>query len=308
MLIRSLLISSIAYLIVINLFKILGNESSSGRLKKDLLEIKDLNKPKMIIEDVLNLSFAERIIKPTVDTFIKGIATVLPINEKSYNELNTKLSQAGIKMDAKDFRAMNVIIIAGSGIALFLISLKNREPFYQAIFKLFAGGAMGYSFRRFSLESKITQRKTDIKKQLPEVMDILSVSVVAGLGFDQALGYVVERAKGPLIDEFNITQREITLGKSRKESLNDLANRCQVEELKTFTNAIIQADEMGISMQNVLNSQSKMIREAYKQEIEEHAAKIPVKILIPMVLFIFPVIFIVLIGPAVPQIMGALGN
>ncbi|HEY4543436.1 MAG TPA: type II secretion system F family protein, partial [Tissierellaceae bacterium] len=133
-------------------------------------------------------------------------------------------------------------------------------------------------------------------------------SVVAGLGFDQALGYVVERAKGPLIDEFNITQREITLGKSRKESLNDLANRCQVEELKTFTNAIIQADEMGISMQNVLNSQSKMIREAYKQEIEEHAAKIPVKILIPMVLFIFPVIFIVLIGPAVPQIMGALGN
>lgn len=308
MLIKSLLISSVAYLIVINLFKILGSENSSGRFKKDLLDIKDLNKPKLVIEDVLNLSFAERIIKPTVDTFIKGIATVLPINEKSYNELNTKLSQAGIKMDAKDFRAMNVIIIAGSGIVLFLMSLKNREPFYQAIFKLFVGGSMGYSFRRFSLESKITQRKTDIKKQLPEVMDILSVSVVAGLGFDQALGYVVERAKGPLIDEFNITQREITLGKSRKESLNDLANRCQVEELKTFTNAIIQADEMGISMQNVLNSQSKMIREAYKQEIEEHAAKIPVKILIPMVLFIFPVIFIVLIGPAVPQIMGALGN
>ena len=308
MLVRSLLISSVAYLIVVNLFKILGNESRSGRLNKDLLEIKDLNKPKMIIEDVLNLSFAERIIKPTVDTFIKGIATVLPINDKSYNELNTKLSQAGIKMDAKDFRAMNILIIAGSGIVLFLMSLKNREPFYQAIFKLFVGGAMGYSFRRFSLESKITQRKAEIKKQLPEVMDILSVSVVAGLGFDQALGYVVDRAKGPLIDEFNITQREITLGKSRKESLNDLADRCQVEELKTFTNAIIQADEMGISMQNVLNSQSKMIRESYKQEIEEHAAKIPVKILIPMVMFIFPVIFIVLIGPAVPQIMGALGN
>lgn len=308
MLIKSLLISSVAYLVVINLFKILGSENSSGRFKKDLLEIKDLNKPKLIIEDVLNLSFAERIIKPTIDMLIRGIATVLPINEKSYNELNTKLSQAGIKMDAKDFRAMNVIIIAGSGIVLFLISLKNREPFYQAILKLFVGGGMGYSFRRFSLESKITQRKAEIKKQLPEVMDILSVSVVAGLGFDQALGYVVERAKGPLIDEFNITQREITLGKSRKESLNDLANRCQVEELKTFTNAIIQADEMGISMQNVLNSQSKMIREAYKQEIEEHAAKIPVKILIPMVMFIFPVIFIVLIGPAVPQIMGALGN
>ena len=98
------------------------------------------------------------------------------------------------------------------------------------------------------------------------------------------------------------------LGKPRKEALNRLSERTEIEEVKSFTNAIIQADELGISLQNVLMSQSQMIRTSHRQDVEERAAKIPVKILIPMVLFIFPVIFIILLGPAVPTIIDALGG
>ena len=302
---QSIVMAVSAFFIVDGIMDVLNN--ANDIVKSRLETIRNLNKVMDMNGDIMDLSFQERIIKPIAENMIRSVAMLLPVKEESQETLKGKLRQAGIKMNPKDYRAMNIIIIAlltGLG---FLYG-KSQPGLLESLKFAGLGLLTGYVYRRYSLEGKITARKKAIKSQLPEVMDILSVSVVAGLSFDQALGHVVERAQGPLIDEFAIARREITLGKLRKDALNQLAERCDVPAVKSFTSAVIQADELGISMQNVLNTQSQMIRESHKQEVEEKAAKIPVKILLPMVAFIFPVIFIILLGPAVPSLMEAMGG
>ncbi|WP_350343105.1 type II secretion system F family protein [Proteinivorax tanatarense] len=301
-----LLVSIITYILVILLFNVLGEKHKVYKTR--LKDIKNVNKPTLPNNDIMELSFEERFIKPLVDKMIQSAANLFPIKKKSQIKLGQKLSKAGINMSPKDYRAMNLIIIIGFGVVSGYIGSRTGANIIQLFLYLIIGIFFGYVYRRYSLETKISNRKKEIKSQLPQVIDILSVSIVAGLSFDQALEYVIERTKGPLIDEFHIVKREINLGKKRKDALKALGERCEIDEVKSFTSSVIQADELGTSMQNVLNSQSKMLRISHKQEVEEAAAKIPVKILIPMVVFIFPVIFIVLLGPAVPQIIEALGN
>ena len=302
---QSIILAISAFVIVDSILSIFTGDSQL--LKIRLERIKNLNKATEVSDDIMDLSFEERVIKPIVDNIIKSVSVMLPIKEESQAKLGEKLQLAGITMNPRDYRAMNIIIIVSMGALGFLYG-KGQRGFFEPLKFGGLGLFAGYTYRKYSLEGKITERKKRIRSQLPEVMDILSVSVVAGLSFDQALGHVVERAEGPLIEEFAIARREITLGKTRREALNGVAERTQEDDIKSFISAVNQADELGISMQNVLNSQSMMIREARQQEVEERAAKIPVKILIPMVLFIFPVIFIVLLGPAVPSLLEAMGG
>lgn len=145
-----------------------------------------------------------------------------------------------------------------------------------------------------------------MSKELPDVLDLLTVSVESGLGFDAALQKVVRKTKGPLSNEFNKTLQEIKMGKARRDALRDLANRTGVEDLSTFIGAIIQADQLGVSIGNVLRIQSKQMRQIRKQRIEEKAMKAPIKMLLPMVFFIFPTLFLVLLGPAAIQLIESL--
>jgi len=135
------------------------------------------------------------------------------------------------------------------------------------------------------------------------VWDMLRFRVEAGLGLEQAMIHVVNNFVGPLIDEIAVSNREMALGRNRRDALLILGDRCELEEMKTFVRAIVQAGEMGISIKNVLRSQSAYMRQSRRNKIEEKAMQISVKILIPMVLFIFPVIFIVLLGPAALSII-----
>ena len=170
------------------------------------------------------------------------------------------------------------------------------------------GMLLGYTMRRLELTSSITKRREEIESQLPEALDMLSVCVEAGLGFDQALQYLVKRCKGQLIDEFSTVQREISLGRKRSDALKRMADRCDIDDIRSFVGVVVQADELGFSIKNVLKMQAVAIRQSHKQKTEEKAMKIPVKILIPLVVFIFPVIFIILLGPAIPSIMSSLGG
>jgi tight adherence protein C len=258
--------------------------------------------------DEMNVPFGKRFLKPMGDRLVKSIAAILPMNKKSQQKLTEQLIQAGIRMSARDYAAMNLLIVFVFTAIGGYWGIVLKKPAFQTVLFALGGFYAGYTLRRFSLTSKITKRKNILQAQLPEVLDLLSVSVSAGLGFDQALAYVVEKSKGPLIDEFYIAQQEISMGRPRKDALKEFAVRCNLEEIKMFVSAVIQADELGISMQNILSTQAAMIRIAHKQHVEEAAMKIPVKILIPIVLFIFPVIFIVLLGPAVPSILKALGG
>jgi tight adherence protein C len=135
-------------------------------------------------------------------------------------------------------------------------------------------------------------------------MDLLSVSMEAGLGFDSALVKIGERLKGPLVDELGIVLIEVQLGRPRRDALKNLADRSSLEDLRTFVSSIIQAEQLGIPIKNVLNSQAHQLRVTRRQRAEEKAMKAPVKMMIPLVVFVFPVLFIILLGPAVIDIMN----
>jgi tight adherence protein C len=134
-------------------------------------------------------------------------------------------------------------------------------------------------------------------------LDLLTVSVEAGLGFDQALLKIVEKTKGPLTEECIRVLHEIRIGKARRDALREMGKRTGVEDLQTFVAAIIQADQLGVSIGNVLRIQSRQLRQKRRQKAEEKAQKAPVKMLIPMILFIFPSLFILLLGPGVLQLI-----
>lgn len=250
--------------------------------------------------------FFERIIVPLLDTLIQRVAIVIPLNENARERLDKQLLLAGSRLRAREYTAMTVIMVVCIMIAgPWVVNTLTGKPLPvvsgMAIFA-FAGLVL----RRFNLTSAITKRKSTIEAQLPNIIDLLSVSVTAGLGFEQALGYVTERCEGVLVDEFKLLQQQLLMGRSKKEAMRGLAERCEIDEVATFVSSVLQAEEVGISMQNILNSQSNAIRQSHKQKVEEKAAKLPVKILLPIVLFIFPVIFIVLLGPAAITAMQTL--
>jgi len=263
-------------------------------------------KKKSVDEEELSKPVGERILKPLGKKIIKFTLKIIP---KETNEnLKKKLIQGGINMTVDEFNAFRVLIIILSGVLFFSIMTLRAESVMNRIMWGLIGVIIGYVLILFGLRIRIIKRNDAINMQLPEVMDLLSVSVEAGLGFDQALKEVTESFKGPLIDEFNTTRREMQLGRTKKEALLEMAGRCQVEDLSLFVSAVIQGEQFGISLKNILRTQSFAIRLRHKQRIEEKAAKLPVKIILPVAVFIFPVLFIVVLGPAVFNLLKALAG
>lgn len=167
---------------------------------------------------------------------------------------------------------------------------------------------LGLTLPFLLLNQKITARKLGIQRSLPDVLDLLTVSVEAGLGFDGALAKLAEKMKGALVEEFNRVLQEIRLGVTRRDALVAMGIRCDVPDLALFTTSLIQADQLGVSIGNVLRVQSSSMREKRKQRAEERGMKAPIKMMLPLVLFIFPTIFIVILGPAVIQVLEILSH
>ncbi len=146
---------------------------------------------------------------------------------------------------------------------------------------------------------RVKKRQKAILMMIPDALDLLTISVRAGLGFDAALGKVVEKLKGPLSDEFRRALAEVRVGKARREALRDIVARTEVVPLTNFIGAIIQAEQLGVSISKVLQVQSEQLRIERRQRAEEQAAKAPIKMLFPLVGCIFPSLFIVILGPAI---------
>jgi len=160
------------------------------------------------------------------------------------------------------------------------------------------GIGLGYSLPDFLLASLIKKRKLHIQRTLPDLIDLMTVSVEAGLGFDAALVRVSTRFKGPLGEEIGRAMQEVSLGRPRLEALREMARRVDVPDLTNFIAALVQADQLGVAIANVLRVQSDQIRERRAQRAREAAQKTPVKMMFPLVLFIFPALFVVIMGPA----------
>ena len=186
---------------------------------------------------------------------------------------------------------------------LFLLSMIITGIWTRSILYFTMMLALGWFVPDLYLKSKENRRRSQILKSLPDVLDLLSVSVEAGLGFDAALQKVIDKYPGALSNEFEKTLQEINIGKHRKEALRDMGERVGVDDLTTFLVSIIQAEQLGVSIGNVLRLQSRQLRTNRRMRAEEKAQQAPVKILIPLLLFIFPTILLVLLGPAVIQLI-----
>lgn len=225
--------------------------------------------------------------------------------EKRQKELAHKLYAAGVAMTPGAFQFLQSIITVICLFAALAICLLGNIDTETMLFVILIGIGAPTIILRYYISLKITLRRSSMETQLPDVLDLLAISIGAGMGFDQALQYVTESANGPLTDELAVLRRELALGKSREQAFKDLGARCASQTVSNFTSAVVQATEMGIPLHDMLVTQAETARSTHIAKVREKAAKASIKMLIPMVLFIFPCLFIVLLGPSVMNMMAS---
>jgi len=194
-------------------------------------------------------------------------------------------------------RFVAAALMGGLTFLLFLRVSSGRAAQFRPLFPPLMT-AFGFFMPTIWLGSRIRSRQDAIIKALPDALDLLTICVEAGLGFDAAMTKVTDKWDDPLALEFGRVGQEMALGKLRREALRDMANRMDVSDVSTFIAAVIQADQLGVSMAKVLRIQSEQMRLRRRQRAEEKAHQAPIKMLFPMAFLIFPALFIVLLGPA----------
>lgn len=254
-----------------------------------------------VLADDLTPPFAERVLRPILQKLAK-LRAAAP--REGAELLRKKLESAGrpLGLTPSEFTAtkgVGCVLMGIGGVGLTTMTSYGRA---QEITGVAILAFLGYYAPEKWLASKTAARKNLIQKELPNAIDLLNVSIEAGLGFDAAVARIVDKTTGPLADEFRRALQEMRMGKARVEALRSMADRAQVPELGGFVAAVYQAEELGASMSQVLRVQGATIRSKRRMRAREIAAKLPVKMLFPLVFFIFPSLFIVVLGPGVIQL------
>lgn len=260
------------------------------------------------MEGELSAPFSQRVLSPLTGSVAARLTRFTP---KAIRQMvEEKLAAAGSLggMGANEFLLLTLFLGLALPVIIAVVLMVIGQPANQVFgFALYAfAGGMYFPF--FLLNRKIKTRRHSMERDLPDVLDLLTVSVEAGLGFDGALHKLSEKMKGVLVEEFSRLLNEIRVGVPRRKALLAMANRCNIGDISLFTTSLVQADQLGVSIGNVLRVQSAAMREKRKQRAQEAAMKAPVKMLLPLIMFIFPTIFVILLGPALIQVMGALGG
>ncbi len=255
---------------------------------------------RFIASDSERRSFNERVLAPAVTRLAR---LVLRVSRKtSVHDVSVKLIAAGLAISPQAFLATKAATAVGGGIFGLVLGSTLGGPLGGFMLgALLAVG--GFIVPEFALGAKARSRRDQIRADLPDALDLLAVSVEAGLAFDGALTKITEHMAGPLSDEFALALGEVRIGESRSEALKKLAERTGAQEVAAFTRAIIQADQLGISLGRILRVQATDTRNRRQAAAEERAMKAPVKMLFPTVLFIFPTMFIVILGPAMLSLL-----
>lgn len=279
------------------------------RLDKKQSRIDKINNsvPQPVFQE-LQLSFYERFIGKGIKAVSEKLGKFAPKKKKSnktktLEAIRKQLRFAGMFMDPADFQFIKYAFLIGSVFVTLVVVLAVKMSAMITVLVLAIGVLIGVAGPTMYLRSRVSGHQNGIKKQLPDAMDLLCVCIEAGLGFDAALLKVSQKLHGPFIDELMIVYREIQMGRTRREALQNLCDATNLDELKTFASALVQAEQLGIPINNVMRSQSEQLRVERSQAAKEKGMKASIKMLIPMLLFIFPVVFIILMGPTVLNIM-----
>lgn len=218
-------------------------------------------------------------------------------------KLERRLRSAGVYMDPATFTAVKLVLMIALMLGAMLLTSKAAIEAGIKLLVMLGTGIIALLLPDYTVRFIAGARQDSMKKQLPDMMDLLSVSIDAGLGFDAALKRALDKFTGALKEEMTIASMEIAMGKPRRDALSDMAERCDIAELKILTAAIVQSEQMGTPIKNVLKTQSAQLRANRKQAAQEKGMKAPVKMMLPMVAFIFPVLLIILMGPTIMNIV-----
>jgi tight adherence protein C len=239
--------------------------------------------------------FRERVLAPFV---ARASRLMLRVNPKaSLESVTAKLIAAGMR-DTSPAGFLAAQATLGAGGALLGLVVMSSSPSSTGFLAVLVFGVGGFIAPSFYVSTRARRRQNAVSSDLPDALDLLAVSVEAGMGFDGAVSKLTEHMEGPLIDEFELTLGEMRIGESRSDALKKMAERVTAPEMAAFVRSIIQADQLGISLGRILRVQATDARLKRQAAAEERAMKAPIKMLFPLVMFIFPAMFIVILGPA----------
>jgi len=248
----------------------------------------------------LEVPFVERVLRPGIQGISQAFGSVLP--QSVLANIQTQLMMSGNKMTLNSFVTFWAICLVGClGMALLLI-VAAPMPMIQKLGISVFFVVFGWMLPRTWLRGQVKGRQKLIIKALPDSLDLVTTCVEAGLGLDAALARVAEKTEGPFAEELRRMLRDVAMGRLRRDALTELHERVGVEELTNFINAIIQAEQLGVAISQVLRVQSDQLRTKRRQRAEKSAHEAPIKMLFPLVLFIFPAFMIVILGPAAIRI------
>ncbi len=293
-------------------FRGLATAPSEDLLETRLAQFRDQT---VTLEEIeLQQPFNERFVRPALERL--GAFLNARVGRERIVSIQNKLAVAGRpgNLTVNGFISVKLVMGIGIGVLGFLLFSLGRLSFpfipppVGTVVLAGVIGAGGYFFPDLWLRQKVQARQKEIRLALPNALDLLTISVEAGLGFDAALVRVTEKYKNALSEEFTQVLNEIRLGRPRMEALDDMGRRVGVEELHSFIQALIQSEQLGVGIAKVLRIQSEEMRRKRRQRAEELAAQASLKMLFPMLLFIFPTIFIILMGPAVLVVLHSLAH
>jgi tight adherence protein C len=287
-----------AFAVVLIVVGFAGAASGDDPLRARLNQLGAMT-AKDLSELELQQPFFDRTVRPVA---VRLSTAVARITSSSFTERTEKrLAMAGNPGDMRvtDWLGIKAIGAGVGGALFFLVVGILGNNLTMGILLGLVGIGIGYIGPEFWLGRRVRGRQKKILTGIPDALDLLTISVRAGLGFDAALGKVVEKMKGPLVDEFRRALAEVRVGKTRRDALRDIIPRTEVQPLTNFIGAIIQAEQLGVSISKVLQVQSEQLLIERRQRAEEQAAQAPIKMLFPLVGCIFPSLFIVILGPAI---------
>lgn len=288
------LMAFLIFLLIIN--RLLVKLVIKDKNKRDRLRyVENINDQQII--DNKNENMISKFIAASSESLYKIVLKISPSGTK--DRINSNLKTSGLNKSFTPSRWIWFRVLVGFIFPILFVSLfasldvaLSSLALLNIVFILTINLMMSVL-----IKSKIGNRKKQITKDLPDVMDLVTVSVEAGLSFDGAIDRVIKAINSPVTEEFAIMLKEVRMGKQRKDALREMSQRCDVADMTTLLGSIIQADELGVSVSNILRIQAKQLREKRRQRAREKSLKAPIKLLFPIILFIFPTIFVLLLAP-----------
>jgi len=304
------LVGGAVALVVVGMRTASAAESDEDPLMARLAEFSERGETVSLEDLELSQPFSERIIIPILRAIGDISARFTPQKLIEQTELKMELAGNPVRIDAATFLASRfvVAVLFGGFLTLIFVISPPAWTMGRRILVVLLFTILGFAFPQLWLQSKIDRRQDEIRKAMPDALDLLTICVEAGLGFDAAMSKVSEKWENQLSLGFARAIREVQLGKTRREALRVMSERMGIPEMTSFIAAVIQSEMLGVSMAKVLRIQSDQMRMKRRQRAEEAAHQAPIKMLIPMVVFIFPTIMIILMVPAGFQIIRVLGG